>query len=55
VPAASLRQMSADPVLNRLFMTKLTERMMRMNLLDLPRTAGNDQDVLRDLRTDASS
>ncbi len=55
VPATSLRQMSADPVLNRLFMTKLTERMMRMNLLDLPRTAGNDQDVLRDLRTDASS
>jgi MFS family permease len=55
VPAAALRQMSADPALNRLFMTKLTERMARMNLLDLPRIAGNDQRALRDLRTDSPS
>lgn len=55
MPAAALRHMSADPILNRLFMTKLTERMMRMNLLDLPRTTGNDQRVLRDLRTESSS
>jgi CRP-like cAMP-binding protein len=55
MPAATLRHMSADPVLNRLFMTKLTERMLRMNMLDLPRTFGNDQRVLRDLRTDSSS
>jgi MFS family permease len=54
MPAAALRHMSADPVLNRLFMTKLTERMMRMNLLDLPRMTGNDQRALRDLRTDSS-
>lgn len=55
MPAVVLRHMSADPVLNRLFMTKLTERMMRMNMLDLPRTFGNDQLMLRDLRTDSSS
>lgn len=55
VPAPALRHMNADPALNRLFMNKLTERMMRMNLLDLPRITGNDQNVLRDLRTESTS
>jgi hypothetical protein len=55
MPAVTLRHMSADPVMNRVFMTKLTERMMRMNMLDLPRTTGNDQNVLRDLRTETAS
>jgi len=51
VPAAALRQMSGRPQFNRLFLSKMTERMTRMNLLDLPRVAGIDQQTLRELRT----
>ncbi len=51
VPAATLRQMVAKPELNRLFLSKMTERMVRMNMLDLPRFAGLDQQSLRELRT----
>jgi DHA3 family macrolide efflux protein-like MFS transporter len=53
VPAATLREMSASPDLNRLFMSKVTERMMRMNMVDLPKMISYDQDVLRELRSDA--
>jgi MFS family permease len=51
VPAATLRQMSAHPELNRLFLSKMTERMVRMNMIDLPRAAKPDQQALRELRT----
>lgn len=51
VPAGVLRQMMADPQINRIFMTKLAERMLRVNMIDLPRYAGLDQRALRDLRT----
>ncbi len=51
VPAAALRQMMSNPPLNRVFLSKMTERMMRMNLLDLPRVGGIDQQTLRELRT----
>jgi hypothetical protein len=51
VPAAALRQMSAHPELNRLFLSKMTERMVRMNMIDLPRAAKPDQQALRELRT----
>ena len=51
VPAPALRQMSKHPELNRLFLNKMTERMVRMNMIDAPRTGGLDQAVLRDLRT----
>lgn len=54
VPAATLREMSAHPELNRLFLSKLTERMMRMNMIDLPKMVSYDQDVLRELRGEAS-
>lgn len=50
VPAATLRRMMADTHLNRLFMSKMTERMMRMNMLDLPRLGALDQQSLRELR-----
>ena len=53
VPAAALRQMTGHPQLNRLFLSKMTERMARMNMLDLPRFAGWDQQALRELRTPA--
>jgi CRP-like cAMP-binding protein/predicted MFS family arabinose efflux permease len=51
VPAATVRQMMGDARLNRLFLSKMTERMVRLNLIDLPRLAGLDQQALRELRT----
>ncbi len=51
VPAATLRWMAADPQINRIFLNKMTERMVRMNMLDLPRYSGLDQASLRELRT----
>lgn len=51
IPSLALRQMMSHPELNRLFLSKMTERMARMNLLDLPRFAGLDQQLLRELRT----
>jgi CRP-like cAMP-binding protein len=54
VPAPALRQMMSDPQLHRLFVSKMTERMVRMNMVDLPRLAGSDQQALRELRTPVS-
>ncbi len=51
VPAAALRQMMSNPQLNRIFLSKMTERLVRMNLLDLPRVGRLDQQALRELRT----
>ena len=51
VPATALRQMTRILQLNRLFLSKMTERMVRMNMLDLPRVGGIDQQTLRELRT----
>jgi CRP-like cAMP-binding protein/predicted MFS family arabinose efflux permease len=51
VPAAALRKLTRDPQLNRVFLSKLTERMARMNMIELPRFAGLDQETLRELRT----
>jgi CRP-like cAMP-binding protein len=52
VPAAALRQMGHTAQLSRLFLSKMTERMVRMKMLDLPRAGGLDQDALRQLRTE---
>jgi hypothetical protein len=51
VPAETLRQMAGKPELNRAFITKMTERMIRMNMVDMPRIASMDQQELRELRT----
>ena len=51
VPAATLRELSADAQLNRLVMSQMATRMMRTNQLDMPRFGGVDQGTLRDLRT----
>jgi CRP-like cAMP-binding protein len=51
VPAQILREMSAEPQLNRLFLTRMTERMVRMNMIDTSRLSRMDQEALRDLRT----
>ncbi len=53
VPAPTLRKMMSDPELNRVFMSRMTERMMRMNMVDLPRFQGMDQTAMKDLRTPA--
>ncbi len=52
VPATALRQLTGQAVLNRLFMNKMTERMVRMKMIDAPRLAGLDQAVLRELCTE---
>jgi MFS family permease len=51
VPAATLRQLMSDTLLNRLFLSRMTERMVRMHMIDLPRFGGLDQESLRELRT----
>jgi MFS family permease len=51
VPAGVLRKLTRNPQLNRVFLSKLTERMVRMNMVELPRFAGLDQEALRELRT----
>jgi CRP-like cAMP-binding protein len=51
VPAATLRRILADPELNRLFVSRMTARMMRSNMVDVPRFGTKDQDALLDLRT----
>jgi MFS family permease len=52
VPAAALRKlMGSSPVLSKLFLAKMTERLNRTSINDLPRFAGPDQQDLRELRT----
>jgi len=51
VPAAGLRKMMSDTRLNRVFLSKLTERMVRMGIVALPGFGGLDQETLRELRT----
>ncbi len=50
VPAGTLREMAGYPALNRTFVNKMTERMIRMNMIDMPRVATMDQQAMRDLR-----
>jgi len=50
VPARSLRGLMSDPGLGQLFLSKMTERLSRTHLSDLPRLAGPDQQSLRELR-----
>ncbi|HEY3165281.1 MAG TPA: MFS transporter, partial [Candidatus Limnocylindrales bacterium] len=50
VPAPALRALMTVPELSSLFLTKLTERLSRTNVADLPRFSGVDQASLKDLR-----
>lgn len=54
IPAETLRSMTSDPELNRMFMSRMTERMVRMNMIELPRFAGIDAGSLRELRTEGA-
>jgi MFS transporter, DHA3 family, macrolide efflux protein len=51
VPAKALRELMAKPALSQLFLSKMTERLSRTSLNELPRFAGIDQEALKDLRT----
>lgn len=53
VPASALRRLMLGTQLSRLIMSKLTERMLRMSMVELPRFASVDQEALRELRTQA--
>ena len=50
-PAPVLRRLMDDPALQRVLFSKMTERLMRLDLLELPRMVGLDQSTLRELRT----
>jgi CRP-like cAMP-binding protein len=51
VPADSLRSMMDHPAVSELFLGKMTERLTRVRITDLPRFAGYDQEALKGLRT----
>src|SRR6185295_13894690 len=51
VPSHTLRDIVKHPALHRLFFSKMMERMMSLDMLDMPVQARHDQDMLRDLRT----
>jgi CRP-like cAMP-binding protein/sugar phosphate permease len=51
VPAQALRGLMANPALSSLFLAKMTERLGRTSINELPRFAGVDQQDARELRT----
>ena len=53
VPAGTLRRLMSEPNLNRVFLTKMTDRLAGLGMIDLPRFSGLDQTALRELRTPA--
>jgi MFS family permease len=55
IPARTLRVLMSNPVLSQLFLTKMTERLNRTTVSDLPRFAGVNQQDLRELRTEPSA
>ncbi len=51
IPAQTLRSLMSNPALSALFLSKMTERLSRTSITDLPRFAGVDQKDVRDLYT----
>jgi MFS family permease len=51
VPAQALRSLMGNPALSALFLAKMTERLSRTSINELPRFAGFDQQDARNLRT----
>jgi MFS family permease len=50
VPAQTLRGLMNNPALSQLFLSKMSERLNRVHITDLPRFAGVDQQALKELR-----
>ena len=53
LPAAVLRQLMADSNINQIFQSKMSERLTRLSLVDLPYGPTLNQQALRELRTPA--
>ena len=51
VSAQTLRGLMSNPAVGAIFLAKMTERLNRSSINELPRFAGYDQQVMRDLRT----
>jgi len=51
VPSQALRNLMSNPAVGAIFLSKMTERLNRTSINELPRFAGFDQQVMRDLRT----
>lgn len=51
VSAAGLQEMMQKTELNRLFLSTMTERMARMNMIDMPMFTGVDEKAARELRS----
>jgi len=51
VPAQALRGLMGNPALSALFLARMTERLGRTSINELPRFAGVDQQDARNLRT----
>jgi CRP-like cAMP-binding protein len=51
VPAQTLRSLMGNPALSALFLAKMTERLGRTSINELPRFAGVDQKDALDLRS----
>jgi hypothetical protein len=43
--------MTSHPELNPVFLSKMTERLIRIKMIDAPRLTGMDQGILLELRT----
>ena len=50
VPAPALRALMANPAVSQLVLSKMSERLSRTSLSELPRFAGLDQENLKELR-----
>ena len=51
VPVTTLQQIMADSRVRRYILNRMTERLVRLDLIDLPRFSSLDQQTLRELRT----
>jgi CRP-like cAMP-binding protein len=55
VPAAALRQMMALPAFSQLVLSRISERLARTSIRDLPRFTGLNPQDARDLREEIAA
>ena len=54
-PAQVIHSLMANPAFSQVLLSKMSERLGRTNLTDLPRFAGYDQQALQQLRSEAAA
>jgi CRP-like cAMP-binding protein len=54
-PAEIVRGLMDNRALRQMFVSKMTERLARTSITDLPRFAGYDQQALKELRVEAAA